>query len=160
MIPKKHRERVKFVMKDGDPQQRNEIIGALMNIFPNAIEGGCGYHIVHTTWEKYVPGKRSLSKQNQAKYDDIKSKIQKWIYSWMKSSYVEDEQEYKISKFLLLQFISSGTVLSAFDGKMIHIVALIKWLRGYVLVWESLFLFYLRKDCRNFLTAHSSPHEV
>jgi len=32
-------------MKDGDPQQRNEIIIAMIKIFPNAKEGGCGFHI-------------------------------------------------------------------------------------------------------------------
>ena len=38
-------DRVRFIMKDGDPQQRNEIIRALMEVFPNAKEGGCGWHI-------------------------------------------------------------------------------------------------------------------
>ena len=45
LIPKCLRERVKFIMKDGDPQQRNEVIYALQSVFPNAIEGGCGWHI-------------------------------------------------------------------------------------------------------------------
>ena len=147
-------------MKDGDNQQRNEIIGALRNVFPNTIEGDCGYHIVHSTWVKYVPGKTTLTTRNHELYDNMKSKIQKWVYSWMKPSYVEDEEEYKISKFLLIQFISSSAVLRACEGKLGLVMAMLKWLRGYVLVWESLFLFYLRKNCRNFLTAHSSPHEV
>jgi hypothetical protein len=78
----------------------------------------------------------------------------------MRPSYVEEEDEYKISKFLLIQFISSSAVLRACEGKMFMVIDILKWLRGHVLVWESLFLFYLRKNCRNFLTAHSSPHEV
>ena len=45
LIPKWLRDRVRFVMKDGDPQQRNEIIFAFQNVFVNAIEGGCGFHI-------------------------------------------------------------------------------------------------------------------
>ncbi len=114
-------------MKDGDNQQRNKIIGALINIFPNTTKGDCGYHIMYTTWEKYVSGKRTLSKKNQPKYDAIKSKIQKWIYSWMQPSYVEYEDETKISQFLLLQFISSATVLSAFDGQMFLVVAMMNW---------------------------------
>ena len=32
-------------MKDGDAQQRNEILRAMDGIFLNAIEGGCGWHI-------------------------------------------------------------------------------------------------------------------
>ncbi len=32
-------------MKDGDAQQQNEILRSIEGIFPNAIEGGCGWHI-------------------------------------------------------------------------------------------------------------------
>ena len=45
LIPSWLRNCVRFIMKDGDPQQRNEIIYAMIDIFKNAIEGGCGYHI-------------------------------------------------------------------------------------------------------------------
>ena len=48
LIPAWLCKRVKLIMKDGDPQQRNEIIGALIKIFTNAIEGACGYHIGET----------------------------------------------------------------------------------------------------------------
>ncbi len=33
------------IMKDGDAQQWNDILKALKEVFPNAIEGGCGWHI-------------------------------------------------------------------------------------------------------------------
>ncbi len=113
---------------------------------------------MHTTWEKYVPGKRTLSKNNQPRYDAIQSKVQQWIYSWMQPSYVEDEDEYKISKFLLLQFISSASLLSALDGNMFMDIAMMKWLRGYVLVWE-VFIFYF--TCRRnveIILRHMLPH--
>ncbi len=45
LIPGKVRDRVAFIMKDGDSQQRNEVLRAMKEIFPNAIEGGCGWHI-------------------------------------------------------------------------------------------------------------------
>ena len=45
LVPKWLRERVKLIMKDGDPQQRNEVIYALKFVFPNAIEAGCGWRI-------------------------------------------------------------------------------------------------------------------
>ena len=45
LMPKWLRDRVRFIMKDGDPQQRNEIIYSFDNIFVNAIEGTCGMHI-------------------------------------------------------------------------------------------------------------------
>ena len=45
LIPLWLRERVTFLMKDGDPQQRNEILYSMIDFFPNAKEGGCGFHI-------------------------------------------------------------------------------------------------------------------
>lgn len=45
LIPKIFRDRVRMIMKDGCPQQRNEILRSLIAIFPNATEAGCGWHI-------------------------------------------------------------------------------------------------------------------
>ena len=45
LIPKWARDRVAFIMKDGDTQHQNEILPALKTIFSNTIEGGCGFHI-------------------------------------------------------------------------------------------------------------------
>ena len=61
LIPKVFRDRVKYLMKDGDPQQRNEALYALQNIFVNAREGGCGYHIVQKLFERHVPSVNHLS---------------------------------------------------------------------------------------------------
>ena len=38
-------------MKDADPQQRNELLGELKNVFVNATEGTCGFHIVNMGWK-------------------------------------------------------------------------------------------------------------
>ncbi len=45
LTPGKVRDRVAFIMKDWDSQQRNEVLRAMNGIFPNAIEGGCGWHV-------------------------------------------------------------------------------------------------------------------
>ncbi len=47
-------ERVLFFMKDGDPQQCNEILLAMKTVFVNASEGTCGYHVVHMGWRTNV----------------------------------------------------------------------------------------------------------
>ena len=57
-------------MKDGDPQQRNEVIYALQSVFPNAIEGGCGWHI----------GKYPAQKIN-CSYRNISHNTVTWSYS-------------------------------------------------------------------------------
>ncbi len=36
---------VKFIMKDSDGQQQNEIVKALKEVFPSAVEGACGWNI-------------------------------------------------------------------------------------------------------------------
>ena len=46
LLPKHARNRVKLIMKDGDMQARNEVMLALSELFPNAKEASCGYHIV------------------------------------------------------------------------------------------------------------------
>ena len=45
LIPAYHRSRVHLIMKDGDAQQRNEVLGSLKTVFQNASEAGCGWHI-------------------------------------------------------------------------------------------------------------------
>ena len=45
LLPEHVRCRVLMIMKDGDMQQRNEIMLALSDMFPNAREAGCGWHI-------------------------------------------------------------------------------------------------------------------
>jgi hypothetical protein len=53
--PKWLRECVLFFMKDGDPQQCNEILSAMKHVFVNASEGTCGFHLVHMGWRTNVP---------------------------------------------------------------------------------------------------------
>lgn len=54
LIPLKIRRRVWFIMKDGDSQQRNEVLRALNGIFPNATEGGCGWHISKFDYVSFI----------------------------------------------------------------------------------------------------------
>ncbi len=98
LVPKWLRDRVLFIMKDADPQQRNEIQSAMMNIFVNASEGTCWYHLVNMGWKNNLPTCINIftpSKQNR--WSVIVHQIHTWIYSWMNPGNVEDEDEYKIS---------------------------------------------------------------
>jgi len=54
LIPKWLRDRVTFIMKDGDAQQQNEINHALGTVFVNARDGNCGFHIGKTTSIMYI----------------------------------------------------------------------------------------------------------
>jgi len=107
-----------------------------------------------------IPGIKSISKRNKTKWESVVRKIHQWMYSWMRPGYVEDEEEYIISKFLLLKFISSSSVLEACDGNIYTPIAILRFVHGYVFVHEKLYLHYLRKKIRHFNTSHASAHEV
>ena len=111
-------------------------------------------------YKKHVPSANTLWPRNQGTWLCVVREIHPWIYSWMKPGYVEDEDEYHISKILLMQFVSSAPVLIAAEGKLFLIIRILKWLRGYVFVHQDLYLYYPRKKQLTFFTAHSSAHEV
>ena len=88
-------------MKDADPQQRNEIQSSMRNIFVNASEGTCGYHLVNMGWKRNIPNCVNLLHTSQLNaWSSIVRQIQSWVYSWMTPGNVEDEDEYDISKYL------------------------------------------------------------
>ena len=68
--------------------------------------------------------------------------------------------DYKISKFLLMQFICSPAVLIAAEGQTYMIVKMLRFLRGYVFDKEDTYLYFRRKLVMTMFTGHSSPHEV
>jgi hypothetical protein len=112
LVPKWLMDHVLFFMKDGDPQQRNETQAAMKNIFINASEGTCGFHVVNMGWRKHVPTCTGIFTPLQLKmWSSIVFQIHNWIYSWMSPGNVDDKYEYKISKFLLKKFICSQAVL-------------------------------------------------
>lgn len=178
LLPEHVRLRVRFIMKDGDPQQRNEILRSLLSVFPNAIEGSCGWHIgrsirsitnwlieltcffllVDRGWKTHIrPG---LAKKYRPFWNKIVKKIHTWIYSWMKPGFVEDPDEYEISKALLIRFICSDVVLRAAQNNRALITDILKFVRSHVLVYEQQYLFYLRKHVRHYGVAHGTQHEV
>ncbi len=69
LVPKWPMERVLFFMKDGNPQQCNEILFAMKTVFINACEGTCGYHVVHMGWRTNVPS--CVNKLSPPKIEDM-----------------------------------------------------------------------------------------
>jgi hypothetical protein len=96
---------------------------------------------------------------NLQKWTRVVRKIQKWIYSWMTPGYVEDEDEYYISKQLLEKFVCSIPVSGIIDGNTVIVCSVLKFLKCHVYTWETLFQYFKCKHIRHFDTAHSSAHE-
>ena len=47
-------------MVDGDPQQKGELSKAILVYMSNALDGGCGWHIVFQGWKTHGPGKTAV----------------------------------------------------------------------------------------------------
>jgi hypothetical protein len=78
LVPKWLREHVLFFMKDGDPQQRNEILSAMKSVFVNASEGTCGFHVVYMGWGTNVStGVNVLSPQKLKMWSSIVQQVHK-----------------------------------------------------------------------------------
>ncbi len=80
-------------------------------------------------WKKNVPSFNVVCTQKIKKWMFFVRKNHGWIYSWMMPGYVEDKDEYHVSKHLLEQFICSAAVLDAADGHQFMISRILKFLR-------------------------------
>ena len=69
---------------------------------------------------------------NLQKWTLFVRKIQKRIYSWMTPGYVEDEDEYYISKQLLEKFVCSIPVSGIIDGNTAIVCSVLKFLKCHV----------------------------
>jgi len=148
-----------LIMKDGDPQQHNEIQNFMVEYLTNAFDGACGWHLVRQGCLRDCPGKTAAGKENAEKWEQFLTHVKNWLYSWMRPGYCETEDEYKISKELLFRYISSESALQAAGGHQQLLDTVKRWVQNKVIVSENHFLFYLRKHKRAFHTYCSNGHE-
>ncbi len=87
-------------------------------------------------------------------------KIHLWAYSWMRPNYVNNSQEYRISKFLLNKFIHFEAVLDADEDNHGLIQCVHMFFHQHVYVHDEMYLYYKRMLIRRFEVSHSSSHEV
>lgn len=121
-------------MVDGDPQQRSELSKALSDYMPNAIDGGCGWHIVEQGWKRHAPNMTAVTEASgkRDKFNLLKKRVKAWCYSWMTPGGVESEEEYSVSKQLLFAFLASPEVLDACEGKQDTVDQVSYFVRTYV----------------------------
>jgi hypothetical protein len=152
-------KRTRLVMVDGDPQQRSELSKAILDYMPNAIDGGCGWHIVEQGWKSHGPGKTAVKEKKRDTYNLFKRRVKEWCYSWMRPGGVESEEEYSVSKELLFAYLGSSEVLQACDGQTYVVEQVSEFVRNYVIVYDRVFLFFKKKYLRYFDVKTSSAHE-
>lgn len=144
-------------MKDGDPQQHNEIKRVMASYLKNAADAACGWHIIHQGWKRHCPGVKSVP--NKEKWIAVGDHIKNWMYSWMRPGYCESEEEYNVSKELLHRYISSPTVYEASGRNDQHISRVKAWVHLVTSSHAPVYLHYLRKDKRSLDTFVASAHE-
>ena len=161
LLPEHARMRVCYIMKDGDPNQADELRKAMKEFFPKAIDAGCGFHIVEKGWNRHVPPAGVLRPRSKKRFLAESRKIHTWLYSFMRPGYCQSKEEYELSKYLLLKYVTSNHFLRVVGGENYEymIRAIVKYIRSYVFPYEQMYAAHLRKDVMHFDISHSSAHE-
>ena len=111
-------------------------------------------------WKDHVPGPQLVVPRLQPAWKNDVRKIKLWVYSLMQPGYAECKDEYKISKWLLLQFVCSAAILQTVGDRLYIVLAMLRFRQGHVFMHEALYLHYLRQELRHYGAAHGTPHEV
>ncbi len=183
----KIRQRVKFIMNDGASQQQNEVLRALKEVFPNAIEGRCRWHIskwmnqcftcphdyIFSQWtfifthftsviegQKVHAGRSPVSPGGLMKWNTMVRKIHFGAYSWLIPHYVHNDKEYIISKYQLTKLVYSKFVLKAAKGNcyLVHFIHV--FFHNHIYVHGNLYLYFWQKMIRHFEISHWIPHYI
>ena len=149
-------KRINYMITDGDPQEFQQLDMAAQEHFPQAVRGRCGYHLASKGFQVFGPqlGKKEL-KANHWKHYHAKIII-KWIYSWMKPG-VNTKKQYIYSKSMLRIYLDSEDVLNDVGEEFVEKVK--KFVKENIEPHQNHFLFYMRKDIRQFEEYSNSPHE-
>ena len=137
---------IKIIISDGDSQEFHGIDEGIRLHYPQVYRVRCGWHIIDRGWLAHILGKSAFPCA-QVEYDKISNNIKQWLFSFM-SDACETMQEYNYSKFQLTRYIKSDYVTSTLGYVFAENV--LRWLRKYVFVHESYFLFCLRKHIRHY----------
>jgi len=84
-------------MKDGDPQQGNEIrrqmISSVGGYLCNAFDGTCAYHLVEQGWTCRCPTKSHVPQDCEADWERATKKAKSWIYTFMHPGYIANPRK-------------------------------------------------------------------
>ena len=122
--------RIKLIISDGDNQETRQI---------DDCRARCGWHIVEMGWTKHILGANCFPPNEANYYNSICSHIKAWIYSWMKPD-CETQQEYEISKALLIQFVQSQPIKDRLGD--LFAKSFLLFFRKHIEILEGHFLFY------------------
>jgi hypothetical protein len=138
-------KQVTAIITDGDAQEMQQLDVAIKIFFTSATRICCGWHIVDRGWARHCPsrGNWSIHAQNRKQYSEIISIIQAWLYSWMKPAFCETEEEYNISKPLIVAYLIDDTIRNILGNASAQ--RILEFIRQYIEPHEMNYCYFLRK---------------
>lgn len=137
--------RVRLILCDGDIWLCTGIDRAINTVYPKAIRGRCGFHLVTIGFEKNCKGKiRYYNTFPDVLRTEFERLIQLWLYSWMKPD-VFTSEEYELSKLALLQWLKSDEVVTHICDQA-SVDLLVLWITTGVIEHEEHYVFHKRVD--------------
>jgi hypothetical protein len=149
-------------MTNGDSHEFMEVDKAIKKYFVNATRGRCGWHIITKGWQRYGISKKIVPPNQQYDLKQAVSTILKWLYMFCRPGGCEDEEEYILSRSLLLAYIHNHVakaIAVGIDNQPIQVETILRFLNNHVFVHEDHFIFYPRKKVLHFNESNNSSHE-
>lgn len=104
LLGKKALSRVQLVLSDGDPKIYLSFEDCQKSLYTNAMHGLCNYHLVT---KPISDSGSSLKGKDEPMVKDQIVTFKIWVFSWMKIGGVENDEEWKKSYELLLEWLDS-----------------------------------------------------
>lgn len=158
-LPASTMQSIQLVLVDGDPQQRGAIESMLRTFFPSSDTkiGTCAWHLFSQGYKIHIRNVGTFPDSKKVLYDMFVKTLMTWLYSFTRPGYVEDIEEYNISKKLLSTWVKSNKVTELLGAETS--VSVLRWLLDNVFPYEEYFCLFRRMYLRTFYQATTSPHE-
>jgi hypothetical protein len=150
-------QRVCCFVTDGDSQETSQLDRAIAKFCPKAHRIRCAWHIIDRGWLKNCPGPRAAISENRNLYDTVSHTIKRWINSWAWPGYCETQDEFDLSKGLLLLYLDSVNVKMVFGEA--GSTQIKSFIRNNVEPHEDFLCSFIHKSVFHLDTTSNTPHE-
>ena len=156
LLGKKAIRRCRLILTDGDSQEITQLDEAILLLFIEALRRRCGWHIVTQNMTRKCPNRNAVLAQCRKAFQKALEIIKLWLYSFMTDS-CDTQEEYQISKALLIAYLKSSTFVGTF-GQTAS-ANILEFITRYVFPHEKYFCFYNYRKVRCYDIKTSSAHE-
>jgi hypothetical protein len=141
LLGQSHLHQVRVMITDGDSQEFNAVDESIFVFFTRVIRIRCDFHLVEKTYEKDGPFHRGYLDSSRAY--SLVTAIKCWVYSWMRGDSCHTEDEYELSKQLLLATLTDDKDVLEILGQSTS-QKIRHWLNTKVFPIECSYIFHKR----------------